>query len=219
MLKAGTSWVVPTWLAKSTTKHMRHISRLYTGTAAIRRFGVQSVSCTSKSTSSATHWMPTRGQFVSTHTSPKSGLISAACTRAATTRYLTPSMPMREPASLILATTLSPNACSFSRLRRLPAASCLLRRVHKMSTLPLTPVLLSHLQGSQDRLSFSNQLRSVHHHSGPTPGALLMKFLCHLHPRSELDPLHRLSVEVHLRLSFLTSLGMFPLIHLWLPWT
>ncbi|KAG5221312.1 TPR protein [Salix suchowensis] len=49
--------------------------------------------------------------------------------------------------------------------------------------------------------------------------ALLMKFLYRLPLRSELDPLHRLSVEAHLRLSFLTSLGTSPLIHLWLPWT
>jgi hypothetical protein len=81
--KAGTSWDVPIWLAKSITRRMKHTSKRFTEMVVIQLFGARLACCIFKSINIAMPWTLTHVLFGSIHTYRRSGLISAASTRAA----------------------------------------------------------------------------------------------------------------------------------------
>ena len=101
--KAGISSVVLTWLGKSTTRHTKHINRLSIAMDATRHSGAPLEYSTSRSISSVMLWMHIRAPSESTLTSPRSGLILAVSTRAATIRSRMPSTPMPGLVNSILA--------------------------------------------------------------------------------------------------------------------
>ncbi|KIJ04729.1 hypothetical protein PAXINDRAFT_104042 [Paxillus involutus ATCC 200175] len=113
MPRAGISSTVPTWQVKSKTRHTKPVNKLFIVMDVTPPFGALSVSYTSRSINSGTHWMRTHELSGSIHTFLKSGSTLVASTRAATTRSLTLSMPMPALASSTLATTSSRNACSY----------------------------------------------------------------------------------------------------------
>lgn len=107
--RAGTSLVEHTWRRSDTTRPTKRTNRQYTETAATPPFGARSVYCITRSTSTETPWTPTRERSDLMPTSVKSGSISEVCTNPATTRSLTPSMPMDEPPNWIKPTPQSGN--------------------------------------------------------------------------------------------------------------
>lgn len=148
MRKVGTFWAAVTCRKPSIPRHTKPTSKQCIATVVTQPFGARLVCFTTRSISTAMHWMPTRVRFGSTRTSPKFGLTWGLFTSLAITRYLMRWMRTVVPLIWIRPTFISRRDCNFCKLNpTVPLLSLGTSILKRIRILPL--VLPLNLHGEQ----------------------------------------------------------------------